>query len=84
MYKRTRRRKLVLRFNFAVKKFCDLNSRKKNRRKLTDEEIAGNDVILVPLTAIPIAPYGVPKRGTVNIGQDCDSITVNIVILTMW
>lgn len=51
---------------------------------MTDEEIAGNDVILVPLTAIPIAPYGVPKRGTVNIGQDCDSITVNIVILTMW
>uniref|UniRef100_K1PD35 Receptor-type tyrosine-protein phosphatase kappa n=1 Tax=Magallana gigas TaxID=29159 RepID=K1PD35_MAGGI len=40
--------------------------KKKNRRKLTDEEIAGNDVILVPLTAIPIAPYGVPKREKID------------------
>lgn len=50
---------------------------------MTDEEIAGNDVIItdmMPLTAIPSAPNGVPKKGNVKLVRIV-VITVNMVIL---
>ena len=45
---------------------CDfvINFRRRNRNKMQDEEIAGNDIIMIPLTPVkPLVTNGVKNRG---------------------